>query len=93
MYANVLTGTAAAQAKIPVILETDKEAIKAAIKTCNSQTMSQARVAIIKDTLHLGEIYISESMWDEARGNPRIAFIGEPTEIQFDGQGNVILCA
>lgn len=74
-----------------MILETDKEAIKAAIKTCNSRNMSKARMVIIKDTLHLSEVYISESMLDEARENPEITIMGEPMELQFDAQDNLIL--
>ena len=89
IYTNALTATLTAQVRIPMILETDKEAIKSAIKTCNSRDMSRARVVIIKDTLHLGELYISESMIDEAKKNPDITIIGEPAEMLFDAQDNI----
>ncbi|HWR30146.1 MAG TPA: lactate racemase domain-containing protein [Negativicutes bacterium] len=89
IYTNALTATLTAQVRIPMILETDKEAIKSAIKTCNSRDMSRARVVIIKDTLHLSELYISESMIDEAQKNPDITIIGEPTAMQFDAYDNI----
>ncbi|MBP2629197.1 MAG: hypothetical protein H6Q68_3908 [Firmicutes bacterium] len=91
IYTNALTATIIAQVRIPMILETDKEAIKSAIKTCNSRDMSMARMVIIKDTLHLSEIYISESMLDEAKKNPEITILGEPMEMRFDAQDNLIL--
>lgn len=90
LYANALTATITTQVKIPMILDTDKEAIKAAIKTCNNRIISQARVVIIKDTLHMDELYISESMLEEARAHPDITIIGEPIEMRFDGQDNFI---
>jgi len=90
-YANALTSTVCQTIKIPMIMDTDQEVIKAAIKTCNCRDITKARVVIIKDTMHLGEIYISEAMLEEARANPNIAILGEPEEMKFDAAGNLQL--
>jgi hypothetical protein len=74
-----------------MIMEDDRAAMKAAVKTCNSRDMAKAKVVIIKDTMHLGEIYISESLLPEALANPDIEIIGEPLVMQFDAAGNLIL--
>lgn len=89
-YANALTSTVSVPVKVPIIMETDRDAIQAAVKTCFARDLSRARVVRLKDTLHLGEIWISESMLEDALKNPEIEVCGEPAEIQFDADGNLI---
>jgi len=90
-YANALTSTVCTPIRIPMILESDQTAIKAAVKTCNSHDIPKARVVIIKNTMHMGEIYISEAMLDEAQTNPNITILGELAEMAFDSEGNLLL--
>lgn len=87
-YTNCLTSTIAIPAKLPIIMETDHEALKAAVKTCNAFDITKAKIVRIKDTLHLEEIYISEGLLEEAKANPAIEILGEPFEMVFDEQGN-----
>ena len=47
------------------------------------------RVVRIRDTLHLGEIEISETLVEEARQNARIKVLSEPYEWAFDEEGNL----
>ncbi len=61
------------------------------MKTCNARDLSKARVVRIKDTLRIGEIYISESMLAEAATKPEIEVIGPPAEMVFDAAGNLIV--
>lgn len=89
-YANGLTSTVLGPTHMPTVLESDRDAIRAAIKTCNARNLANARVVRIKDTLHLGEIYISEAMLDEARTVPGITILGEPAEMSFDDKGELI---
>jgi hypothetical protein len=89
-YANCLTSTVAQPGKLPIILEDDRDAILAAMKTCNARDLSKARVVRIKDTLRIGEIYISESMLAEAATRPQIEVIGSPAEMVFDAAGNLL---
>ena len=48
--------------KIPVIADTEEEAIRAALQTCISIDINNPRIVKIKDTLHLSEIEVSENM-------------------------------
>ncbi len=89
-YANCLTSTVAQPGKLPIILDDDRDAILAAMKTCNAHDLKQARVVRIKDTLRIGEIYISESMLADAATIPEIEVIGSPTEMVFDAAGNLM---
>ena len=89
-YANCLTSTVAQPGKLPIILDDDRDAILAAMKTCNARDLTQARVVRIKDSLRIGEIYISESMLAEAARTPEIEVIGSPAEMAFDAAGNLM---
>lgn len=83
-YANALTSTVIEVIKIPMILETKELAVKAAIKTCNAFDLSKVRLVRIKNTLDIGEMWISESMIEEAEKNPDLEIVSEPMELVFD---------
>jgi len=48
--------------KIPVIADTEEEAVRAALQTCIGIDINHPRIVKIKDTLHLSEIEVSENM-------------------------------
>jgi Lactate racemase N-terminal domain len=89
-YANVLTSTGVASARIGLIMESDRRAIQAAIKTCHAADMSRVRMTRIVNTLHVGEIFISEAMLEDAREHPGIVIAGDPQPWQFDNAGNLL---
>ena len=89
-YANGLTAALPSVARLPVVLDDDRDAILAAVKTCYARDLAQARVVRIKDTLHVGEFFISESLIPEARENPAVELLSSPVEMMFDTGGNLI---
>ena len=88
-YVNGLTSTVVKPTHLPTVLNNDMEAIQAAIKTCNALDISKAKVVRIKDTLHLDEIYISESLISEAVNNKNLKLISNPEEMIFDNNQNL----
>ncbi|EIW20273.1 MULTISPECIES: lactate racemase domain-containing protein [Pelosinus] len=88
-YANGLTSTVVGPTHMPMVLDTDRDAIRAAIKTCNALDLSKARVVRIKDTLHLGEIWISEELMEEAEKNSSITILSELQEMSFNSAGKL----
>jgi len=88
-YPNSLTSTVPASVKIPMVLKNDKQAIQAAIKTCNILDKEKVTMIRIKNTVSLGEIEISESLLDFARENPNLDIISSPYNLQFDENGNL----
>ena len=61
-YANCIAAGVPDSARIPIILETEEEALRAAIQTCPKIDPNNARIVRIKDTLHLIDIQVSESL-------------------------------
>ncbi|WP_347939665.1 lactate racemase domain-containing protein [Peribacillus simplex] len=83
-YANALTSTVTDVVKLPMFLDTQELAVKAAIKTCNAFDLNKVRVVRIKNTLEIGEIWISESMKEEALKNKNIELLSAPEELALD---------
>jgi hypothetical protein len=77
-YANALTSTVVHVVKVPMFLDTEELAVKAAIKTCNCLELDKVRLVRIHNTLHLKEIWISESLLPEAMEREDIEILSEP---------------
>ncbi len=87
-YCNALTSTVFEPVKIPMVMECDRDAIKAALKACNAKDMSKVRLVRIQDTLHLDELLVSEALLAEVAAHPRLQAAGEPAAMRFDAAGN-----
>ena len=88
-YPNCLTGGVTVSAKIPMMFDSQKLAIQAAIKTLNGADLEHLRIVRIKDTLHTEYIEISEALMQEARENPEVEIVSEPAPLVFDEDGNL----
>src|SRR5699024_10765733 len=88
-YANGLTSTVVGPTHISTAMPRDKAAIQAAIKTCNILDFTKARVVRILDTLHVGEIEVSENLLDEVKNNPNMELASDLYELSFNDQGNL----
>jgi hypothetical protein len=88
-YPNGLTSTVVSIMKIPVILNSDREAIQAAIKTCTEIGPTGPAIVRIKNSLHLDCIYISEALLDQAGRMQNVEVLEEPRPLVFNEQGNL----
>ncbi len=89
-YPNPLTNGMLQSCRIPVVMKNDLLAIQAAIKGCFSIDHNNARIIRIKNTLHVGEMLISENLLEEASAHPDIEIIGGPQKMIFDNCGKLI---
>lgn len=88
-YANGLTSTVVAPTKQATTLDNDRQAIQAAIKTCNILDFTKVRMVRIKNTLELSEIEVSEALLDEVKQNENLTPITDLYELAFDENGNL----
>ena len=89
-YPNALTSTAVLSAKIPIILASDQQVFKAAVKTSTLEDYTQARLSILENSKNMQTLYISENMVEEAQAKGA-EILGEPFAIPFDANGNLQL--
>ena len=88
-YPNSLTSTVPASVKIPMVLENDRLAIQAAIKTGNIADFRNVRLGRIKNTLEAHLLEVSENLLPEVHENPRMDILSEPHDLSFDERGNL----
>lgn len=89
-YTNVITGLVVEKARIPVVCKTDKEAFDLLFKTIGLIKPEKAKLMWIKNTLSLSKMYVSEAFLPEVRNRTDLEIIGEPEDIVFDKEENLI---
>jgi hypothetical protein len=88
-YINAVTSRGIDFVRIPCILDTDREAIQLALRTCIGNDASHPRIIRIADSLHTERIWISEAMEGEARANRRLEILSGPQDWPFNSDGNL----
>lgn len=88
-WINVVTSTRLQGGAIPVYMENDRDALLVAIRTCTGKQFAfdKVKVVRIKDTLHMHEIEVSESYYEELKDLPEVEILSDPYEMQFDQDG------
>ncbi|MCL1991756.1 MAG: DUF362 domain-containing protein [Spirochaetes bacterium] len=88
-YVNAATSRGLDQVKIPCVLESDREAVQLALRTCLGIDSENPRIIRISDSLHTDTIWISQAMMKEAQEHGRLEVLGEPEDWPFDEKGNL----
>ena len=87
-YPNSITSTVPLTVKIPMVLKNDRQAIQAAIRTCNVDPL-KVRIVRIKNTLSLSEIEISENLLSDTYKHPELKVLGAPFDWLFNAANNL----
>ena len=90
-YPNCLTGGVTVSAKIPMFFDNDRLAIQAAVKTLTGPEKHGIRMVRIQDTLHLGKIWISEALREEAETHPDVTILSNVEPVAFQADGNLFV--
>jgi hypothetical protein len=89
-YANVIAATLLDGAAIPMIMNTDREAVQLAAKTIPQTRPEEATFVHIPNTLEIVDIDVSENLLPYIKANPdKFEIIGEPRPLEFDADGNL----
>lgn len=92
-YLNCLTSGGPMRAAIPITLESDEALFEAAWKALKPERPEEVRLLIINNTLHLGELWVSENLAGEVGEREGVEVVGEPFSPEFDPEGRMILQA
>lgn len=89
-YTNIITSTYLDGAAIPMIMNTDEEAIRLAAKTVVRTRPQDTRIVRIPNTLEIVDLHVSEPLMRYVRANPSLfEIVGEPEPFKFDARGNL----
>lgn len=86
---NVAASGAFERARIPTVASDDREAIQLAVEKCGAKDAGNLRLAIIKNTRSLSEIYVSPALVPALQKANRVT-LENPKKIEFDNGGNFI---
>ncbi|RJR36515.1 MAG: DUF2088 domain-containing protein [Desulfobacteraceae bacterium] len=89
MATNAITAMTPEKGRIPLAMATDQEAVEAAFQTIGAVQPEEARVVHIRNTLEIGEMEISRSLMEEARGRAEIQPLREIGPLCFDASGTI----
>lgn len=86
-YPNALTSTVIEPVKLPMVLNNDKLAIQAAIKTANLLRDEDVKLVHIRTTLDLQVIRVSETLLPILRDRDDVEILNDPLVMNFDKSG------
>lgn len=89
-WANTLTTGVTSACAIPLYTNTDREAIKLALRTCYRLEGSRALVARVRDTMQLHEIQVSEALYELVRDRDDVEYVAGPAPLAFDEEDNLL---
>jgi hypothetical protein len=82
-YTNSVASGFLKKSRIPMIFSTEKEAFRTCLSVLGNLPEIKSRIIIIKNTLKLDEIYVSELVWEEIKERKDI--------LKFDNEGKLNL--
>jgi hypothetical protein len=88
-YINCLTACAPDGARLPPVLETDRDAIAVALSCLGLERPGEARVVRIKNTLRLAEVDVSEALLPEVAKRDDLRVASEPAPLAFANDGSL----
>jgi hypothetical protein len=91
MNPNVIATSFLERGKIPIAVESDREAIITAIKTCGPIPLEDLRLLIIDNTLHLEELYASEGFKKELSIREDLIISDQWQELHFTEDGELMM--
>ncbi len=90
IYMNSLTSTLVEKSRFPIVLANDRDAMRAAVSTCWSPGNPQTRMCVIRSTLNLDEVLVSEPLVAELRDSAVFGDCSEPFALDFADNGRLL---
>jgi hypothetical protein len=86
-YMNMITAKSPQGAKVPITVETDRQALQLAIASALKVQEGDARIMRIRSTKYLETLWVSENLLPEIATFGGIDTLGNPADITFDADG------
>tara|TARA_Y100000814_G_scaffold93790_1_gene64573 strand:- start:602 stop:1927 length:1326 start_codon:yes stop_codon:yes gene_type:complete len=89
-YTNALTARTPISTRVPLVAETDREAIEIACRMAVAEETESIRIVQIANTKEINRIWLSSAYLPEITGRDDLEIDGELERIKFDDVGNQI---
>jgi hypothetical protein len=84
-YLNALTAAQPASARLPVVCANDRDAVRHALVAAGVERLADARVARIKNTLHIDSMVVSHAALATLRNTGRYAIAADSDALALRG--------
>jgi hypothetical protein len=89
-YANIITSMNLDGGAIPMVMNSEQEAVQLAVKTVVRVKPRDCRIVRVRNTLELAQIQVSEPLLAEVRARPdRFQIASPPAPFAFDASGRL----
>jgi len=89
-YLNCMTSGFVTRAAIPMSFTDDKALFDGFEKVVKLDDLSKLKILIMKNTLLIDELWVSESIYQELKNDVKIEILEGPIEIKFDQDNNLV---
>jgi hypothetical protein len=86
-YMNCITAKTPEGARVALTVDTDRQALAIAIASCLKVEPPDARIVRIRDTKHLGLLYVSQPAIEEVLATGRCEIVRPLEAVEFDRDG------
>ena len=88
-YENVCTSRFLCRGAMPVTLPTDREVVDMGLFTCGHVEKETLRLARIRNTLHIEEVYVTDALLNEAKATGRVEVMESGVPLVFSEDGTL----
>ena len=89
-YMNAFTAKNMGVGKIPICVENELQAMQVMLNYRQDTDPGSLRLAWIRNTLKLDELWASQALLAEATANPQLQVLSEPRPVRFDDALNLV---
>jgi hypothetical protein len=89
-HLNSLTANTPAAIRTPIHFPADRECLDKIWDTVGKFRPEDVVIGWIRNTMELSRIMLSEVLRSEIEKNPLLEIVGEPVELPFDSEGNLV---
>ena len=89
-YMNAFTAKRLGGAKMPMMVESDLQAMQVCLTVRADEDPSTARVVRIENTSKLEELWASVGLRDAIEAHPRLEILGDPVQLSVDASGSFL---
>jgi hypothetical protein len=90
MYMNSMTASVIEKTRIPIVLPDELSVIKACVATCWKLETKEVRFCMIRSTLHLDDILISEPLLKDIEMDTNVQTISSAKKLRFSQNGKLL---
>jgi hypothetical protein len=87
---NSLTASTPSAIRTPIHFPTDRECLEKIWPTVGKFNQEEVSIAWIRNTMELSLFGFSENLLPELERNPHLEIVGEPRDVEFQEDGNLI---